>query len=138
MQHQRLDVGRCTATVAIELGSLVYSLYSRQVAIDLDHFSGVVDHVQHQSAAAVAPTTDRQPPPATSPAVQRPSATLLPQATDQMIRTPDALPPPSAGWTNTCRAPARSSRVLVIIVSICSSVMFRGVPAALGLPSAPC
>lgn len=40
---------------------MAYPLWSYQVAIDLDHFSAGVDHVQHQSAAAVAPLTDRPP-----------------------------------------------------------------------------
>ena len=48
-----------------------YPLWSYQVAIDLDRFSAVVDYVQHQSAAAVAPLTDRQRPLTTSPAGQK-------------------------------------------------------------------
>ena len=63
-----------------------YPLWSYQVAIDLDHFAAVVDDVQQQSAAAVAPLTDHPQPPTTSPAAQRPSATALPQATDQKVR----------------------------------------------------
>jgi hypothetical protein len=39
-----------------------YPLWSYQVAIDLDHFAALVDQVQHQSAAAVAPLTDRYQP----------------------------------------------------------------------------
>jgi hypothetical protein len=42
--------------------------------------------VQHESAAAVAPLSDRPRPLATSPAAQRPSATLPPLATDQKAR----------------------------------------------------
>ena len=34
--------------------------------MDLDHVAAAVDHVQHQSAAAVAPLTDRQRPLTTS------------------------------------------------------------------------
>jgi hypothetical protein len=62
-----------------------YPLWSYQVAIDLDHFSAVVGHVQHQSAAAVAPLTDRPRPLTTSSTGQRPSATLLPPATDLKV-----------------------------------------------------
>jgi hypothetical protein len=72
--HFRPDDGR---------GRTEFTLLSCQVAIDLDHFSAVVDHVQHQSAAGVAPLTDRPRPLTTSSTGQRPSATLLPQATDQ-------------------------------------------------------
>ena len=39
--------------------------------MDLDHFSAVVDHVQHQSAAAVAPLTDRPRPLTTSSTGQK-------------------------------------------------------------------
>ncbi len=40
---------------------------------------------QHQSAATRPPLADRTQPPQPSPAAQRPSATALPRATDQMI-----------------------------------------------------
>src|SRR5215471_19173568 len=63
----------------------IYSLWSIQVAVDLVHFAAVADHVQHESAAAVAPVTDRPQPPTTSSAAQRPLATLPPLATDQKV-----------------------------------------------------
>ena len=52
--------------LSLEPPGAAYPLWSYQVAIDLDHFSAVVDHVQHQSAAAVAPLTDRPRPLTTS------------------------------------------------------------------------
>jgi hypothetical protein len=64
-----------------------YPLWSYQAAIDLDHFAAVAGHVQHQSAAAVAPPTDRPRPLMTSSTGQKtfsdPAATSL--ATDQMV-----------------------------------------------------
>jgi hypothetical protein len=60
-----------------------YPLWSYQVTIDLDHFVIVVDHVQHQSAAAIAP---RYRPSATVIAHTGSGMTfsdLLPRATDQ-------------------------------------------------------
>jgi hypothetical protein len=46
-------------------------LWSYQVAIDLDHFSAVADHVQHQSAATAASLTDRPRPLTTSSTGQK-------------------------------------------------------------------
>ncbi len=48
-----------------------YPLWNYQVAIDLDHLSAVVDRVQHQSAAVVAPLTDRPRPLTTSSTGQK-------------------------------------------------------------------
>ena len=83
-----------------------FTLLSCQVASDLGHFASVIDHVQHQSAAAVAPLTNRQRPSATSPAAQRPSATLLPLATDQRA-APTTRKQESPGWAQLRGWPAQ-------------------------------
>ena len=63
--------------------------------------------MQHSSAAATTHSTDRTRPPQPSPVAQRPSATVLPLATDQMINRIGQVMTRTNGHGHLLRPPSR-------------------------------